>query len=218
MKFKDIKQNLKNEHEQKSVPDVFSRVRKAPINRLLTGQKPLKAFDKALAVRLLWIVAALLIVSVLAFFALAVMQDNEQAEPFSYVRLSVERDGKTQVYGFVVNNDRVSVCVLENDGNGSVLNNLGKQDENIENAISDVYQSKYGDKVRVCVLNSNEKIARELAVLIKDSVSASGGDAVSVSYFVNDGSVKNDVAVICGADAGESTDTIVNRYLEKFLQ
>ena len=71
MKIRDIKNNLKNEHDEKSVPDVFSRAKKAPINRLLTGEEPLRAFDKTTAVRLLWIALALLLVCALAFSALA---------------------------------------------------------------------------------------------------------------------------------------------------
>ena len=135
MKIRDIKNNLKNEHDEKSVPDVFSRAKKAPINRLLTGEEPLRAFDKATAVRLLWIALALLLVCALAFSALALMQDNKPAPSQSYVRLSVESEGKTIVYGFVISDESVIVCTLERDGEDTPFSNVGKQGENIKYAI-----------------------------------------------------------------------------------
>ena len=54
MKLKDIEKGLKSEQNSQQVPDVLQRAKKAPINRLLDGQTPLKAFDKQTAVRLLW--------------------------------------------------------------------------------------------------------------------------------------------------------------------
>ena len=44
MKLKDIEKSLKKEHDGAKVPDVMRRAQKAPINRLLDGQRPLKAY------------------------------------------------------------------------------------------------------------------------------------------------------------------------------
>ena len=73
MKLKDIEKSLKREHDGTQVPDVMKRAQKAPINKLLDGQRPLRAFDKQTAVRVLWIVMALAVTALLCFGALGIM-------------------------------------------------------------------------------------------------------------------------------------------------
>ncbi len=218
MKIKDIKNNLKNEHEEKSVPDVFSRAKQAPINRLLTGEEPLHAFDKTTAIRLLWIALALLLVCALAFSALALMQDNKPAHTQSYVRLSVERGGEIIVYGFVISDETVTVCILERNGEDTPFSNVGKQGEDVKNAITEVYQVKNGDKVQVCVIgdvnSASSKLASALVLSVRNSVR--NGDDVDVSCLVNDASVKGELISLLSLGQDSDADEIAKAYFEKF--
>ena len=218
MKIKDIKNNLKNEHDEKSVPDVFSRAKQAPINRLLTGEEPLRAFDKTTAIRLLWIALALLLVCALAFSALALMQDNKPAPTQSYVRLSIESGDKTIVYGFVISDETVTVCTLERDGEDTPFSNVGKQGEDIKNAINEVYKVKNGDKVRVYVIgdvnSTSSKLASALTASLRSSVQS--GDEVTISYVVNDATVKGELISLLSLEQGSDADEIAKAYFEKF--
>lgn len=218
MKIKDIKNNLKNEHDEKSVPDVFSRAKQAPINRLLTGEEPLRAFDKTTAIRLLWIALALLLVCALAFSALALMQDNKPAPTQSYVRLSIESGDKTIVYGFVISDETVTVCTLERDGEDTPFSNVGKQGEDIKTAISEVYQVKNGDKVRVCVIGDVNSTSSKLASLLVSSIRSGiqSGDDITVSYVVNDATVKVELISLLSLEQGSDVNEITKAYFEKF--
>lgn len=218
MKIKDIKNNLKNEHDEKSVPDVFSRAKQAPINRLLTGEEPLRAFDKTTAVRLLWIAVALLLVCALAFSALALMQDNKPAPSQSYVRLSVESEGKTIVYGFVISDESVTVCILERDGEDTPFSNVGKQGENIKYAINEVYQAKNDDKVRVCVIGEDRSTALRLATALVSTIrdGMQNGEEATVSYSINDATVKSELASLLSIELDATADRIAKAYFEKF--
>lgn len=218
MKIKDIKNNLKNEHEEKSVPDVFSRAKQAPINRLLTGEEPLHAFDKTAAIRLLWIALALLLVCALAFSALALMQDNKPAHTQSYVRLSVERGDEIIVYGFVISDETVTVCILERNGEDTPFSNVGKQGEDVKNAITEVYQVKNGDKVQVCVIGDVNSASSKLASALVSSVrnSVRNGDDVDVSCLVNDASVKGELISLLSLGQDSDADEIAKAYFEKF--
>lgn len=218
MKIRDIKNNLKNEHDEKSVPDVFSRAKKAPINRLLTGEEPLRAFDKTTAVRLLWIALALLLVCALAFSALALMQDNKPAPSQSYVRLSVESEGKTIVYGFVISDESVTVCTLERDGENTPFSNVGKQGENIKYAINEVYRVKNDDKVRVCVIGEDRSTALRLATALVSAIrdGMQSGVEAEVSYAVNDASVTSELIALLSLEQNATADQIAKTYFEKF--
>lgn len=218
MKIKDIKNNLKTEHDEKSVPDVFSRAKQAPINRLLTGEAPLRAFDKITAVRLLWIALALLLVCALAFSALALMQDNKPAPTQSYVRFSVESDGKTTVYGFVISDESVTVCTLERDGEDTPYSNVGKQGENIKYAINEVYQVKNNDKVRVYVIGEERNTALQLATAIVSAIrdGVQNGEVAEISYVVNDATVKSELITLLSLEGNATADQIAKAYFEKF--
>lgn len=218
MKIKDIKNNLKSEHAEKSVPDVFSRAKQAPINRLLTGEEPLKAFDKRTAVRLLWIALALFLVCALAFSALALMQGGSSAPVSSYVRLSIESEDGTTVYGFLLSDESVSACVLESSGGDAPYTHITDYDENIKYAITDVYQAKNNDKVRVCVICDNSAFASELASALAQNIKygANAPQNMVVSQSVNDAAVTAQLASLLSLGQNPSADEIVKAYFEKF--
>lgn len=62
MKLKDIEKNLKKEQDCKSVPDVYARASKAPLNKLLTGETPARAFQKQVVMNLLIFVLIIFLV------------------------------------------------------------------------------------------------------------------------------------------------------------
>lgn len=218
MKNKDITESLKKEHRDKSVPDVFSRVRKAPINKLLDGQSPLRAFDKTSAVRALWIALALFVVFVFALSVFALMPKTKDVALSSYVRISVESGGQTTVYGFIVNDEKAVLCVLEKDGAQQPLHSLNLSGSSVKDAINGVYRAKSGDKVAICALDGNSAYATELAQSVKTAVSeaAQSQADIETTTSVNDAAVIEDLRRICGAQENCGIESLIEKYIETF--
>lgn len=218
MKNKDITENLKKEHRDKSVPDVFSRVRKAPINKLLDGQRPLKAFDKTSAVRVLWLALALFVAFVFTLSVFALMPKTKEVAPSSYVRISVESGGQTTVYGFIVNDGKAVLCVLEREGEQHPLRNLNLSESRVKDAINDVYRAKSGDKVAICALDGNSAYATELVQSVKTAISeaAQSQADIEITTSVNDTVVMEDLRRICGAQENCGIESLIEKYIETF--
>ncbi len=213
MKLKDIEKSLKKEHDGAKVPDVMRRAQKAPINRLLDGQRPLKAFDKQTAVRVLWIVMALAVTALLCFGALGIMGNGGGDKvPCAYVRVSVENDGEITEYGIVIEGvQNVALFMLEKSGSTSPMKDLQKSGISLKNAITEVYQVKNGDKVSICVVSSNEDSTLESD--LKDAFSLEGNSVTVLSH--ND---ENVLASLKEYAKNESSDidVVVCAYLEKY--
>ena len=212
MKLKDIEKSLKKEHDGAKVPDVMRRAQKAPINRLLDGQRPLKAFDKQTAVRVLWIVMALAVTALLCFGAHGNMS-NGRGDKVScaYVRVSVENDGEITEYGIVIEGvQNVALFVLEKK-DGVKMQDLQKSGISLKNAINEVYQVNNGDKVSICVVSSNEDSTLESD--LKDAFSSVGNSVTVLSH--ND---ENVLASLKEYAKNESSDidVVVCAYLEKY--
>ncbi len=220
MNVKDIKKSLKEEHSNKDVPDVLSRAKRAPINKLLMGQTPLRAFDKAHAVRLLWIVTAILLVAVPAVFAFIFLPFGKIAAIESYVRIEIEDEGGTDVIGIVFGNGTVVTCLAEQWQSTPVEQNLNKDGESAESAIKDVYLPKNNDKVRVWVFCKDEEVAVDMAQSIKNIIEqcADGIADIDVSATANDKAMLATWAEYCGCSGEESVDVIIDRYLLKVLE
>ena len=117
MKIKDIEKNLKKESEKVVVPDVYARVKRAPINRLLSD--PVHAFQRKMVNRMLFIAFAIVIVTVLALSAIWLMPSKAGEEEYGYVRVSV---GTQEAYGFVVNKaGTVRASITEKSEGSDVL-------------------------------------------------------------------------------------------------
>lgn len=212
MKLKDIEKSLKKEHDGAKVPDVMKRAQKAPINRLLDGQRPLKAFDKQTAVRVLWLVMALAVTALLCFGALGIM-GNSGGDKVScaYVRVSVENGGEITEYGIVIEGvQNVALFVLEKK-DGVKMQDLQKSGISLKNAINEVYQVKNGDKVSICVVSSNEDSTLESD--LKDAFSLEGNSVTVLAH--ND---ENVLASLKEYAKNESSDidVVVCAYLEKY--
>lgn len=213
MKLKDIEKGLKNEQNSQKVPDVLQRAKKAPINRLLDGQTPLKAFDKQTAVRLLWCVMLLLVTAVLAIGAIALMPKGEREQvELCYVNIRIESEGEITTYGMVVEDcETVAVFVLEKQNAEVVARDLQKKGDSVENAINDVYQAKSGDKVSICVLCDGD--ASILSTLV---ASVFEGDGIDVKTTVNTSQARADLKAFVGNVEANDIDTLIDEYLAKF--
>ncbi len=212
MKIKDIEGKLKSEHNSQTVPDVLQRAKKAPINKLLDGQTPLKAFDKHTAVRLLWCVMLLLVTAVLATFAIAMLPDGTRDEvAVCYVNVKVESNGETVVYGIVVENyETVSVLVKEKQNQSVVAQNLQKKGCSLENAIKDVYEQKEGDRITICVLGND--VSADFANAVKDMFSP-----IVANTSVNDSTVLSQLKDFLGSNKTD-IGSLIDEYATKFRQ
>ena len=212
MRIKDIEGKLKSEHNSQTVPDVLQRAKKAPINKLLDGQTPLKAFDKHTAVRLLWCVMLLLVTAVLATFAIAMIPDGANDEvAVCYVNVKTESNGETVVYGIVVENyETVSVFVKERQNQTVIAQNLQKRGYSLKSAINDVYEQKEGDRITICVLGKD--VSADFANVVKDMFSPYAANA-----SVNDSAVIFELKDFLGLDKTD-VRSLIDEYVTKFQQ
>ncbi len=212
MKIKDIEGKLKKEQNSQEIPDVLQRAKKAPINRLLDGQTPLKAFDKQTAVRLLWCAMLLLVTVVLAIGTIALIpSDSKDKVELAYVNVEVESGDENFTYGIVVENGKtVAALVLEEKNGVAVCQNLQKNGFLVENAIKDVYRANGGDKVVFCVIGGEN--APYLSGIVKDVFSQ---DGVSVDEQSNTAETLAKLKASVG-ETSNDLDKILNAYLEKY--
>lgn len=171
MKLKDLEKKLKKEHEQIRVPDVYSRAKLAPINRLLTGETPAQAFQKHLAIRLLFVVMVLLAVSLIALTAYGMNKNNSRGSVVSdaYCSVTVTNNGESVRYGLVFDSTK-AVKYVVNESDRTVINGDGNM--TLINAISALYVAKTGDEVVVVTQSDVMAYAREIAVIVCGELSA----------------------------------------------
>lgn len=212
MKIKDIESKLKNEQKSQDIPDVLQRAKMAPINRLLDGQAPLRAFDKQTAVRLLWCAMFLLVAAVLAIWAGATIPDGGQGKAsLAYVKVVVISGDETTEYGIVTEDfERVATLVQEKQNDTLVCLNLQKRGYNIADALKEAYQPKEGDRITICV------VANTVPNGFADGVKAAfSTDGVEIFTTENDSATIASLRSLTGED-GSDVDALINKYLEKF--
>ena len=212
MKIKDIESKLKNEQKSQNIPDVLQRAKKAPINRLLDGQTPLRAFDKQTAVRLLWCAMFLLVAAVLAIWAGATIPDGGQGKAsLAYVRIIVVSEDETTEYGIVTEDfERVAALVQEKQNDTLVCQNLQKNGYNVEAALKEVYQPKEGDRITICVLGKD--VSADFANVVKDMFSP-----YAANTSVNDSAVIFELKDFLGSDKTD-VRSLIDEYVTKFQQ
>lgn len=169
MRNKDIIKSLKSESESVKLPDVYSRAKSAPINKLLTGETPIQAFQKQLAVRLLAISAILIIALILSTAAYMLVPANVEAGNNSYVSITIAGGNR---YGFVVSSDNnVIAAVLEKDGGAESLTKLNDAvGKDLNNAIKAVYVANNNDDVTICAISKKSDVSNYWATQAKDIV------------------------------------------------
>ena len=174
MKFKDIEKNLKKESEQVKVPDVYARVKRAPINRLLSD--PVHAFQRKMVMRMLFIAFAIVVVAVLGLSAIWLMPKTASEEEFGYVRLTVN---DSEIYGFVVNKEGVvSASITEMAGGADAfVKNSACIGKSVAEAVKDLYVASPEDRVVVSAHFDNYNTANMIAVQVVGAVETQGTSA-----------------------------------------
>ncbi len=219
MKLKDIEKNLKREQEGKSVPDVYTRVKKAPLNKLLTGETPARAFRKQLAVATLIFVLVLFFVAAIALTAMWLYRTDAKPEPDCYVRITVGDGGEQLRLGVLMRPEIETVCIVTEAENGEV----GKHPLITHSSqITDLISPKQGDKISVQVLCENTTRGYYVARTLVNFLGAEYGEfSVEVSASCNDYFAKLewvDYINVCGGDVKETNGVreLISAYVALF--
>jgi len=106
MRLKDIEKKLRREQESKTVPEVYARASRAPLNKLLSGETPARAFQKQLVMRLLVIVLALFLVAAIGLSAMWLAPSNGGSTPDCYACITVSGDGGELRIGLILRSGR----------------------------------------------------------------------------------------------------------------
>jgi len=219
MRFKDIEKRLRSEHDESRVPDVYMRVKKAPINKLLEGETPALAFQKQIAMKLLIGTAIIFIVAAIAVAALWFSKPTDLDLPDYYVSVTVERQtGRTESYGAVLREDSGTVLITEEYRSADMSD---KHDFTECLQITDFILFKSDDKVSISIFGDARNhrtaflIASDMAVRLKEDC---GAEAV---ISVNDAKAKADWATYilqCGgkATAEDGFWKLIAAYLNLF--
>lgn len=224
MKLKDIEKTLKNEQKQMGVPDVLARSKKAPINRLLDGQTPLRAFNKPLASRLLWCAMILLVTTILCFAVFMLMPEKPQSVNYGYISVTIESGADVDRYGIVTDDELQVVIVVREMGNEEKISQVVNIANNsLDNAISGLYDTNSIDKVWICVYYASNESAQNAIDIAKNAFDElyeveNIEDVLTTSF----GS-EEDKAIWVGiigetASADMSVNELAEAYLDKFLQ
>jgi len=195
MNKKDIEKQLLNENSSIKVPDVFPNVKRAPLNKLLTGETPMQVFKKKFAIGMLALTTVLFIIVTIALAALILSPTpNEVAQSSnSYVSIVItKQDSSITKYGFVVDtNGNLLIAEKEEDGGLIVMQRLETKNNNIEDTIANVITPSLGDSVLISAQNTNSQVAFNLKNNALSGIKEVYG---STNYVVN--TMTNDTQTI----------------------
>lgn len=223
MKIKDIKNSLKNEQKQMGVPDVLARAKKAPINKLLEGQTPLRAFDKSFALRLLWSALALLVTIVLCFAVFMLMPSGTTKTTYGYIGITVEGGERIDRYGVVVDeNSKVLVAVHESGEEHGLPSVINTSNESLESALKELYTANSADKVLVCAcctLNEDaQNLLDDVNNIFNDLLESAADEVTFEASLASDEDMSKLLEIVGGsATTDMSADEILKAYLDRFL-
>lgn len=154
MKIKDIEKSLKKENDKVIVPDVLDYVKATPINRLLTGETPVQAFKKKLAVQLLLFTVIIVIAAFVSFAALAFVNPKDTVGPDAYCSFSIKGTDSVR-YGMIIGADG-TVKLLVNETTDTALTAYTGYD--LKSCIENIYQPASSDKISFCVMCSKSDL------------------------------------------------------------
>ncbi len=219
MKLKDIEKNLKKEQDCKSVPDVYARASKAPLNKLLTGETPARAFQKQVVMNLLIFVLIIFLVMAIGLSAMWLTPKTEAAVAECYVCVTVESEGGIDKVGIVFNESKMAIVTVAEQTNGSfntsplVVHSL---------LFDDFISPKVNDKVSVEFLCGKSlaindivrTVVNELEILYNGKVFEMTTSANSSQIRTH---IKDYISACSGSTAdGESVDELIKTYTELF--
>lgn len=229
MKFKDIEKSLKREHDDKRVPDVCARAKKAPLNKLLTGETPIRAFQKRFAIMMLIFVLAIFVVIIVASAAMLFSTSDTDTSPDCYAVITVERriseieTGESVVcytrLGLIVRSEYDIVTIAAEVRNGEIS---ATPFASYSSQINMFIRPKIDDKVSICVFCDDITRAYSVARNIANDIDEIYADVdFKVSAICNDYSKKDGwTAYIesCGGilHGDENVAQIIKVYMSLF--
>lgn len=218
MKFKDIEKKLKREQESVNVPDVYASVSNAPLNKLLEGETPARAFRKRVAQSLLVAVLVIFIVITIGLSAMWLSSSDNAKAPDCYASVTVESGDDLLRIGVVFGGRNIITTVVEMKNsqiNTSPIVSHSSQ-------ISDFIEPKANDKVRIELLSANGVRIPDISRIISDELeSLYRGVQFEISTVANLADTRRQVSdyiTACGGsvDSGASAKTIIEIYASLF--
>lgn len=213
MKFRDIEKKLRREQDGVNVPDVYARVSGAPLNKLLEGETPARAFRKKMATGLLALTLVLFLVLAIGLSAMWLSPDRGKTAPDCYASVSVENGGEITTVGVVFGGRNILVCVIE--GEVPIVSHSSQ--------ISDLIQPKSGDKVSIEIISTKNASVADIARIVAHEVeTAYKGVDYTVSTSANLKTARDRVSAYVSAhggsvDEGAGAKEIVDAYSNLFL-
>lgn len=213
MKIKDIKDQLRQEHDEVKVPDMLTRVKRAPLNKLLSGETPAQAFQKKLAVRLLVTATVLLLAAVVAFMAMLLSPQGSEASPYCCVFVKVEQEDSAALeYALVLGGDGSAHLCLELSGE--------ERQRMDYSSIYTLYTLKATDKASIATICSNHELASQHAQMLYGDLNSSYvalGASGRVTRTVNSNQAKEQLKTLVQNLGGEDSDDI-DALIDSLLQ
>lgn len=218
MKNKDLKKQLSNEYK-KLTPDVYEKVKRTPINRLLTIDSPEQANRRRVALTLVCISFVILAVLVVSLFSYMIVPAKKTITyNYVYIHTNVEKPapGTTKSYGAVIDDDTNSLICIINETDGTKLDIENKTIYDFATFLN----IEDGDTLSTSILATNEernssasmKINDILAdFLTKNSINANKvNTSLSISVLVSFIKINNPESTL---EAQDGTEAIINQYI-----
>ncbi len=219
MRLKDIEKKLRREQESKTVPEVYARASRAPLNKLLSGETPARAFQKQLVMRLLVIVLALFLVAAIGLSAMWLAPSNGGSTPDCYACITVSGDGGELRIGLILRSGRNIVTAVEEVSSGK-LNT--KPIVSHSSQIRDFIKPNKGDKVRVSLIsNASAALTDGMRFIVNELEYIYSGAEFDMITDANNAQTKTGVVeyiTACGGriEVGASADEIIKTYAALF--
>ncbi len=219
MRLKDIEKKLRREQESKTVPEVYARASRAPLNKLLSGETPARAFQKQLVMRLLVIVLALFLVAAIGLSAMWLAPSNGGSTPDCYACITVSGEGGELRIGLILRSGRNIVTAVEEVSSGK-LNT--KPIVSHSSQIKDFIKPNKGDKVRVSLIsNASAALTEGMRFIVNELEYIYSGAEFDMITDANNAQTKTGVVeyiTACGGriEVGASADEIIKTYAALF--
>lgn len=173
MNFREIEERLKKERDEVGVPNVFPRVKKAPINRLLSS--PSQAFQKQAAIRLLVFAFILFLAATIAMISMFSMPVSVKNDA-TYLCLNIQNYDGQYTYGLVIRGEKVEFACVETSPETAVQYSLNVNGKSIETAINEFYSAKTEDKISISVISDSDVAMNKTYALLEETLYRAGAE------------------------------------------
>ena len=219
MRLKDIEKNLKKEQDCKSVPDVYARASKAPLNKLLTGETPARAFQKQIVMNLLIFVLIIFLVLTIGLSAMWLSPNTKPTVADCYVSVTVENEDGVRRIGIVLDENKNAIITVLEQSDG-VLN----LEPVVAHALlfKDFISPKVNDKVSVAFLCGKALAINDIVRLIVNELEfLYNGMTFEMTTSANGTQSRanlKDYIVACNGTVSDdaTVDSLIKTYTELF--